>query len=105
MRVACLIAFAIALGGCAARDGAPLTAEQAQSVAVHLANSKASTLYHCQPFSSSRPARYTQGHWVWSDRHGYGMGDIEATVELAADGSTNSVDLKLLDSRAEPLAF
>ena len=104
MRVASLIAVTVLLGGCARRDSAPLTAEQAQSIAVQLANSKASTLYRCQPFSRSQAARFTQGRWVWSDRQGYGAGDIEATVELAADGSTNSVDLKVLDNRAIPLS-
>ena len=101
MKASCLIAVTILLVGCGSRSSAPLTVEQAQSVVVQLANSKASTLYHCEPFSSrSQPPRYTQGRWVWSDRQAYGAGDIEATVELAADGSTNNVDLKLLDNRA-----
>jgi len=99
MRVPCLIAAAILLAGCARRNGAALTAEQAQSVAVQLANSKAATLYHCRPFNNSQTARFTQGRWVWSDRQGYGMGDIEASVQLAADGSTNSVDVRVLDNR------
>ena len=100
MRVICLIVFAVVFGGCAPRKRAPLSAEQAQSVAVRLANSKASTLYRCEPFGSRQAARFSQGRWLWSDRQGYGTGDIEATVELAADGSTNRVDIRLLDNRA-----
>ena len=101
MKAFCIIGITILLAGCGSPNSAPLTVEQAQSAVVQLANSKASTLYHCEPFSSrSQPPRYTQGRWVWSDRQAYGAGDIEATVELAADGSTNNVDLKLLDNRA-----
>jgi hypothetical protein len=89
------------LAGCGSRHSTRLAVEQAQSVEVHLANSKASRLYHRELFSSSSQApRFAQGRWVWSDRQAYGAGDIEATVELAADGSTNSVDLKVLDNRA-----
>jgi hypothetical protein len=103
MKVSWFMAVTILLAGCGNRNSAPLTVEQAQSAAVHLANSRASSLYHCEPFSgSSNVPHFTQGRWVWSDRHGYGAGDIEATVELAADGSTNSVDLKVLDNRAIP---
>ena len=82
-----------------AEKSASLTAEQAKTVAMRLANDKAFTLYHCQPFRDGQPARFVAGQWVWVDLQGFGHGDIQATVELAADGSTNSVDLKLLDSR------
>ena len=68
-------------------------------IALRLANDKASTVYHSQPFSSGQPAHFVNGRWVWVGRQGYGRGDIEATVELAANGSTNSVDLKLLDNQ------
>ena len=82
-----------------AEKSASLTAEQAKTVAMRLANDKASALYHCQPFRDGQPARFVAGQWVWVDLQGFGHSDIQATVELAADGSTNSVDLKLLDSR------
>jgi hypothetical protein len=82
-----------------AEKSASLTAEQAKTVAMRLANDKAFRLYHCQPFRDGQPARFVAGQWVWVDQRGFGQGDIQATVELAADGSTNSVDLKLLDSR------
>jgi hypothetical protein len=65
-------------------------------VALQLANAKADALYHCQPFHDGQPVRLMQGCWVWSDNHGLGQGDIEARVELAADGSTNSVNVKFL---------
>jgi len=83
-----------------AEKSASLTAEQAKTVAMRLANDKVSTLYHCQPFRDGQAARFVAGQWVWVDLQGFGHGDIQATVELAADGSTNSVDLKLLDSRS-----
>jgi len=76
-----------------------LTAERAKTVAMRLANDKAFTLYHCQPFRDGQPARFVAGQWVWIDLQGFGHGDIQATVQLAANGSTNSVDLKLLDSQ------
>jgi len=82
-----------------AEKSASLTAEQAKTVAMRLANDKAFTLYHRQPFRDGQPARFVAGQWVWVDLQGLGHGDIQATVQLAADGSTNSVDLKLLDSQ------
>jgi hypothetical protein len=100
MKKSCIIIVTLLLVGCAStRQHASLTAEQAKMVAIQLANDKASTLYLSRPFRGSQPARFEGGHWVWVGRQGYGHGDIEATVELAADGSTNSVCLKLLDSR------
>jgi uncharacterized protein YcfL len=99
MKTSFIIIFAILLVGCAStQPGASLTAEQAKTVAMRLANDKAFTLYHCQPFRDGQPARLVAGHWVWVDQQGFGLGDIQATVELAADGSTHSVDLKLLVS-------
>jgi len=100
MRLLCTIGITLLVAGCTNPRSSQLTAEQARLTAVHLANSKASELYHCQPFSSNQLARFSEGRWVWSDQQGYGFGDIEATVELAADGTTNRVDLKLLESRA-----
>jgi hypothetical protein len=99
MKLLCLIGTTLLVAGCTTPKDSPLTAQQARLTAVHLANSKASELYHCQPFSSNQPARFSEGRWIWSDQQGYGLGDIEATVELAADGTTNRVDLKLLESR------
>jgi hypothetical protein len=98
MRTSCIIGFILLLAGCTAtvQRSAGLTAEQAQALAVQLASDKASALYHCQPFKSGEPARFVKGHWVWVGLQGYGQGDIQATVELAADGATNSVDFKLL---------
>ena len=83
----------------AAEKSASLTAEQAKTLAIRLANDKALTLYHCQPFRDGQPARFVAGQWVWVDLQGLGHGDIQATVKLAEDGSTISVDVKLLDSR------
>ena len=81
------------------RNNVALRAEQAQALAVQLANDKADSVYHCRPFGLEQPARFAQGRWLWTDRSGHGYGDLEAVVTLAADGTTNSIDLKLLDSR------
>ena len=100
MKSSWIIAVTIVLAGCGRQRSAPLTADQAKVAAVRLANFKASQLYKCEPFSGRQVPRFDQGRWVWSDRQGCGAVDIEATVELSADGSTNSVDVKLLDNRA-----
>jgi hypothetical protein len=101
MRTSWISAFVILLGGCSVstRQNAMLTAEQAQKISVRLASEKAGALYHCRPFVGDEPARFAQGRWVWTGRQGYGHLDIQATVELAANGSTNGVDVKLLDAR------
>jgi hypothetical protein len=44
-----------------AEKSTTLTAEQAKTVAMRLANDKASTLYHCQPFRDGQPARFVAG--------------------------------------------
>ena len=82
-----------------AEKSASLTAEQAKTVAMRLANDEASRLYHCEPFRDGQPARFVAGQWVWVDMQGFGHGDIQATVKLTEDGSTISVGLQLLDSR------
>ena len=79
-----------------------LTVDQAGALAQELANAKAQTLYKCQPFRSSPPAQFVQGHWVWHQLQAAGTGDIEATVEFAADGAEPNVGVTWLDSR-DPL--
>ena len=102
MRTSCIALFALLLVGCSTstQQSTGLTQEQAQRLAVQLANDKASTVHHCQPFRSGQAARLEKGRWVWFERQGYGYGEFEATVELAANGSTNSVNLQFLDNRA-----
>jgi len=100
MKTSLILVLAFILAGCeSSRQSASLTADQAKTLAMRLANGKASTLYHSQPFVTSQPAQFVSGHWLWIARQGFGRGDIQATVELAADGSTNSVDLQLFDSQ------
>jgi hypothetical protein len=100
MKISVITVFAFLLVGCeSSRQSASLTSEQARAAAIQLANQKADTLYHCQPFQDGQPARFTQGHWIWSDTRGYGREDIQATVELAANGSTNNVDIELFDNQ------
>ena len=76
-----------------------LTVEQATSTAKQLANAKATTQFQFPPSVKVPPATFVTGHWLWVATQGYGHGDIQAKVELAADGSTNSVKLELLDSQ------
>lgn len=102
MKTSLLVIFTALLIGCqSSRPGAPLSAGQAGKLAVQLANESAFTLYHCQPFVTGQPAQLTGGHWRWSERQGFGHGDIHATVELAANGSTNKVSLQLLTNQPD----
>ncbi|HTY86562.1 MAG TPA: hypothetical protein VMB80_03780 [Candidatus Acidoferrum sp.] len=104
MRTSWVITLALLLAGCVSSPPkAKLTVEQATGLAVQLANDKAAELYHAQPFHGGQPARFADGHWVWTDRRGVGRLDAQVTVELAADGSTNHVDLKVFDSTNWPL--
>ncbi|MGB7746912.1 MAG: hypothetical protein WBN75_06455 [Verrucomicrobiia bacterium] len=96
MKTPCIIISVFLLIGCTAvHQNASLTADQAKTAAIQLANDKASTLYHCQPFRDGQPATFESDHWVWRE---LAPGDIEATVKLAADGSTNSVAINLLSN-------
>ena len=96
-----VIALGLLLVGC--RTSTPhtpsLTADRAGIIARQLANEKAHTLYACRPFGDPQSARFVEGYWVWHERRARGAGDIEATVELGADGSPRRVDVILLDSR------
>jgi hypothetical protein len=103
MKTSVITIFAFLFIGCAnSRQSASLTSGQATALAIHLANQKADTLYHCQPFRDGQPATFTRGQWVWSDTRGYGRGDIQAIVELAANGSTNYVNIELFDNQVVP---
>ena len=100
MKKSCIIISVFFLVGCEnLRQNASLTAEQARILAIRLANDKASAVYHCQPFQGGEPAHFMEDHWVWTDTRGVGHEDIQARVDLATDGSTNEVDVKLLDSK------
>ena len=100
MKISPILVLAFILVGCeSSRRGVSLTTEQATTTAMRLANDKASTLYQHRPFVAGQSAQFVAGHWLWVARQGFGRGDIQATVELAADGSTNSVDLQLFESQ------
>ena len=75
-----------------------MTSNEAGSLAEHLANEKAQALYNCQPFRNSPPARFVRDHWTWHRLQAQGLGDIEATVELAADGAEPKVTVVRLVS-------
>ena len=94
MKTSRIILFSLLLVGCTStHQTALLTADQAKEVALNLANEKAGATYHIQAFHDGQPPSFVAGHWTWRQ---LGTGDIEATVELAADGSTNSVTLNQL---------
>jgi hypothetical protein len=100
MKTSLIIVLAFILVGCASsRQSASLTTEQATTTTMRLANDKASTLYQHRPFVAGQSAQFVAGHWLWVAQQGFGRGDIQARVELAADGSTNSVDLQLFESQ------
>ena len=73
-----------------------LTVEAATSVACEKANARAKELYGCEPFAEAPLARFTSGHYTWFTRQPHGHGDIEATVEFAADGSVKEVEVVLM---------
>jgi hypothetical protein len=99
MKILSAIFCVLLLVGCASsQQSASLTPDQASTLAIRLANDRAATVYQCQPFRDGQPAHLVAGHWVWAGQQGFGRGDLQATVELAADGSTNNVDLLLFDS-------
>jgi hypothetical protein len=94
MKTSRIILFALLLVGCTGtHQTASLTADLARAVAIRLANETAAATYHSQPFHDGQPPGFEAGRWTWRQ---LGPGDIEATVELAADGSTNSVALNQL---------
>jgi hypothetical protein len=102
MKIPSVFILALFLAGCASpRRNPSLTAEQAGALAVQLANHEASIVYHCQPFRIDQPASFVAGHWIWTEKQGFGHCDIAATVKLAVDGSTHNVDLNILDSENE----
>lgn len=70
------------------------------TLAVQLANAKSYTLFQKLPFRSGKLPQFAGGRWVWTDIRGVGRSDIEAQVELAADGSTNSVEVHMLVNQA-----
>jgi hypothetical protein len=98
MKTSLVIVLAFILVGCeSSRQSASLTTEQATTIAMRLANDKASAIYHRQLFHDGQPATFESDHWVWRELV---PGDIEATVKLAADGSTNSVVINILSETA-----
>ena len=86
------------------QESASMTAAQVETLAVQLANDKADTLFHHRPFQGNHSAHFAAGYWIWTESRGVGLEDYQATVELAADGSTNCVvDVRLLDDALRPV--
>jgi hypothetical protein len=104
MKTRYLVPLALALLGCSSTTPrtTTLTAEQAGDLAQRLANEKAQTLFSYQPFRNGPPAQFVQGHWVWHQLQGHGQGDLEASVEFAANGTAPKVKVVRLVSRNSP---
>jgi hypothetical protein len=81
-----------------AHQAMPMEAPEAAQMARNLANQQALALYRCEPFINGPSVVWTNEHWLWHARQGLGDGDMEAVVSLAADGSTQSVQVLLLHS-------
>jgi hypothetical protein len=75
-----------------------LSSDRAGALAKQLANERAQTLCHCQPFTTNQPAWLVGGLWHWRERRAYGHADLEANVSFSLDGSTPIVQVLLLDS-------
>jgi hypothetical protein len=98
MKSSFILFLGLVFAGCAApKQQSSLTSSQATQLATRLANDQATTLYRCQPFHDGQPASFADGHWHWKQLR---PGDYEATVELAANGSTNKVRVEWLDDSA-----
>lgn len=99
MKLVFIAILGFVMAGCASSQrSASLTKEQATTKGVQLANDKANAIFHCQPFIDGKPAQFVAGHWVWTDKAAYGQMDLEVTVTLAANSSTNQVNLRMLDN-------
>lgn len=88
-----------------AQPASSLTSAQATAIAIRLANEKSDALFHHRPFQDGRPAQFLMGKWLWTDGCGVALLDYHASVTLAADGSTNSVDIQVLDDMERPNLF
>ena len=98
MKLLPFIASMLLLVGCSttSHQHQRLSVVEAKALAQQLANDAAFTRYGCRPFHEGQSPRFEQGGWVWSDRSGYGKGDLEALVMIAADGSTHEVNFDVL---------
>jgi hypothetical protein len=95
------VGLAFLLVGCASsQQSASLPKEDAKALAIRLANGKVATLYHSKPFQVGHLTHLRDGRWIWTDSRGFGHVDIQARVELAADGSTNSVEINILTNES-----
>ena len=105
MKTILLVFSAAVLAGCHSSSPNPsLTADSAEGRCVQLANDKADSMIHRRPFRAKQLARFEDGRWVWTDSCAGGSLDFKAKVELAADGSTNTVDVQILDIGLHPKA-
>jgi hypothetical protein len=95
VRITARKALIMAQGG---KASSLMTSNEAGALAEHLANEKAQALYNCQPFRNGPSARFVRDHWTWHHLQAQGLGDIEATVEFAADGAEPKVAVVRLES-------
>jgi hypothetical protein len=99
MKISLILIPTIICTGCVTSHRQTLTSQQATTIALQLANQKASETYQCMPFHDGQPAHLADGHWIWTGHSGYGKEDLEATVLLAVNGTMPNVELQLLDNK------
>ncbi|HEY1790899.1 MAG TPA: hypothetical protein VGJ73_22315 [Verrucomicrobiae bacterium] len=103
MKALCFVFLSLIVAGCASpKQHASLTTAQATRLAIQLANDRAAFIYHCRPFNDGQPATFVNGLWRWDQLC---LGDYEANIELADDGSPNRVVVNKLIESNLPLRF
>jgi hypothetical protein len=103
MKTPLIAISALLLAGCESSSvNIPISADQAGMVSAQLANDKADAVFHRRPFENNQPAQFEEGRWIWTSSHGVGTLDYQATVQLAANGATNAVDVRLTDDALHP---
>lgn len=70
-----------------------LSLAQAHLLATRIARSHFEYAVGRDAFDNSRPPQLVAGRWVWKWRRGSGLGDVEAKVTFAKDGTSPQFDL------------
>ncbi len=76
--------------------------EEAEVLALQLANAKAQAIYGVEPFrSGTNPTLTWVGRWVWQNSQSISDGEIEALVSFGANGSNRVVTVSSPKNRAQ----
>jgi hypothetical protein len=102
MRLVLAFALACVLASTLRAQPAELSSAAAARLAVRLANAECEHHFGRSPFAaSSGKLRVVGGHWQWEATTGHGYGDLRAVVSFASSGADRSVQVSLLDTRAD----